>query len=99
RQWMAFITVISLNSSLVFLNLWLGPKFRSSWWSTDAALWIVMTACTFVCLLWAWRRQLQALAAGEPEAPRKTELLILLFMSASCMATTAVTWCVTDKVT
>lgn len=99
RQWMAFITIMSLNSTLVLLNVWLGPKYRASWWSTDAALWIVMTGCTFVCLLWAWRRQLNAMAAGDPEAPRKTELLILSFMSASCLATTGVLWYITEKLT
>jgi outer membrane protein assembly factor BamB len=98
RQWMAFITVISLNSMLVFLNIWLGPKFRSSWWSTDAALWIVMTGITLACLFWAWRRQLNALASGEPEAPRRTELLILLFMAVSCIAATVATWLMTEKV-
>jgi outer membrane protein assembly factor BamB len=92
RQWMALITVISLNSTLIFLNIWLSPMFRSSWWSTDAALWIVMTACTFACLLWAWRRQLNALASGEPEAPPKTELIILVVMALSCIGATVVTW-------
>lgn len=92
RQWLAFITVISLNSTLILLSAWLGPRFRGEWWSTDAVLWIVMTAIAFACLLWAWRRHLDALAAGAAEASRKTELLILLFMTASCLVTTAVLW-------
>ncbi len=99
RQWLAFITVISLNSTLVLLSAWLGTtSYRNEWWTTDAILWITMTAISFACLLWAWRRHLDALAAGDAEAPRKTELLILLFMSATCVGTLAVLWFMTPKI-
>jgi outer membrane protein assembly factor BamB len=99
RQWLAFITVISLNSTLVLLSAWLGTtSYRNEWWTTDAILWIVMTGITFACLLWAWRRHLDALAAGAAEAPRKTELLILLFMSATCVGTLIVLWFMTPKI-
>ena len=98
RQWLAFITAISFNSTLVLLAAWLGPKYRGEWWSSDSALWIVMTAITFACLVWAWRRHLDALAAGDAEAPRKTELLILAIMTASCAGTVAVLWFTTKKI-
>ena len=92
RQWLAFITVISLNSTLVLLSAWLGPRFRGEWWGADSILWIVMTGITFACLLWAWHRHLDALAAGDAEAPRRTELMILAFMTASCAGTAIVLW-------
>jgi outer membrane protein assembly factor BamB len=99
RQWLAFITVISLNSTLVLLSAWLGmTSYRNEWWTTDAILWIVMTGITFACLLWAWRRHLNALAAGDAEAPRKTEMLILLLMSATCTVTMIVLWFMTPKI-
>jgi outer membrane protein assembly factor BamB len=91
RQWMAFITLISLNSTVVLLHWWFAPTLlRGTWWSTDAALWFMMTLFTFVCMIWSWRRQLNALAAGDPDAPRKTELAVLGFMTASCFGATGV---------
>ena len=93
RQWMAFITVISINSTLILLHWWLAPIFlRGSWWSTDASLWFLMTAATLVCTIWAWRRQLNFLASGEAEAPQRTEQMTLLIMSASFMVTCALMW-------
>jgi outer membrane protein assembly factor BamB len=87
RQWLAFITLISVNSTLMIVQwamLELAPgTIRNTWWGSPAALWLFMTLITFLCAAWAWRRQLNALSAGEVEAPKKTELMILAFMSAS----------------
>ncbi len=87
RQWLAFITLISINSTLMIAQwalLELAPGLlRGSWWGTGEALWFAMMLCTFLCACWSWRRQLNALSEGAVEAPRKTELMILSFMSAS----------------
>lgn len=99
RQWLAFITAISMNSTLLLLHWWLKQNLlRGTWWGDDPALWLVMTGCTFACLFWAWRRQLEALAAGEREASQRTELWILLFMSICCLGTVIFTWVYTGPV-
>ena len=102
RQWMAFITLISLNSTLLILQWYLAEfhpaLLRGTWWTDGAAIWFLMTIFTFLCAFWAWRRQLNALSNGEAEAPPKTELLVLAFMAASCLATTIVLWCVTKQI-
>src|SRR5262249_7015152 len=79
RQWLAFITVISANSTILLLVLWLGPPLRGSWWGSEAGVWFVMTMITLVGLLWAWRRQIRNvfLPTGIPEAPRRTENCVL----------------------
>jgi outer membrane protein assembly factor BamB len=93
RQWLAFITVISINSTLMLLHWWLGPTYlRGTWWINPDALWYAMTLVAFVCTLWAWRRQLDFLAAGEHEVAAKTELLVLVLITASCLAAAIATW-------
>jgi outer membrane protein assembly factor BamB len=99
RQWLAFITLISLNSTLLLVQwgfvTWLPD---GSWWSTPAAVWFLMSVFTFVCAFWAWRRQLNALSNGDVEAPPKTELAVLAFMTASCIVTTLIMWYVTPSI-
>ncbi len=102
RQWMALITVISLNSALMIVH-WLLMEYqpallRNTWWSTEASLWFLMTMFTFACAIWAWRRQLDALSAGDTDVPQRTELLVLAFMTVSCVATTIVLWFITEKI-
>src|SRR5438309_1789727 len=97
RQWMAFITVISINSTLLLLSAWLGGTSRE-WWSTEAILWIAMTLATFACLIWAWCRHLDALAAGDAEAPPRTELLVLAIVFASCAITTVILWQIAKQI-
>ena len=93
RQWMAFITLLSLNSTLLIVHtLFADTLPRGNWWAKPEAIWLLMSLCTFVCAFWAWRRQLNALSDGDPEAPQKTELLVLIFMTASCILTTVVMW-------
>ncbi|MSU78873.1 MAG: hypothetical protein EXS16_12360 [Gemmataceae bacterium] len=89
RQWMAFITLLSINSTLLLLHV-LGTGYlpRDSWWTTRSAAWIVMSIVSFACTYWAWRRQLNMLADGEPEAPARTELAVLGFMSGGCVLMT-----------
>ncbi len=85
RQWMAFITLLSVNSTVLLLHVFCASLLpRDSWWTTRAAAWIVMSLASFACTYWAWRRQLNMLADGEPDAPPRTELAVLGFMSAGC---------------
>jgi len=99
RQWLAFITALSINSTLLLLHLWLKQSvLRGTWWGNDAALWLVMTVGTALCVVWAWRRQLHSLAAGEEEASRRTELLLLVFMSICCLATAGITWRLSQQI-
>jgi outer membrane protein assembly factor BamB len=99
RQWLAFITLISLNSTLLFVQWAFADQLpRGSWWSTPAALWFLMTLFTFICSCWAWRRQLNALSDGDADAPPRTELAVLVFMTASCIVTTSVLWCITAQI-
>lgn len=89
RQWMAFLVVLSVNSTaLLVYQLWGGA--RGSWWSTPAAIWLGMTAVTLLGAIWAWRRQVHRLSMGPsaPDAPARTELVFLcsLFVSlAGCL--------------
>lgn len=94
RQWIAFITVLSVNSTLLLVVMWFGQPFRGSWWGSEAALWFVMTMVSLGGTLWAWRRQMRSvfLPAGFAEAPRRTENVVLLVTSVACMATTLVSF-------
>lgn len=88
RQWLAFLTLFSINSLLLILHWLLGDTLRGSWWGTPAGLWFAMTLVALVCTLWAWRRQLANLALGAAavETPRKTENLVLTILSLALAA-------------
>jgi outer membrane protein assembly factor BamB len=96
RQWMAFITLISINSTLLllqwYLATWNGSLLRGTGLGDGSAAWLMMTISTFACAFWAWRRQLNAMADGEREAPQRTELAVLAFMSAGCVLTMIGLW-------
>jgi outer membrane protein assembly factor BamB len=86
RQWLAFITVLSVNCMLYLLFLWQGLRLRGTWWGTEAGLWFVMTLVAFLGTVWAWRRQVfnLSLGAGAVATPRKTETIILWSLTALC---------------
>jgi len=86
RQWMAFFTVLSINSTIYLLYLWLGIYLRGSWWGSEAGLWFVMTLVTLLGTVWAWSRQVYnlSLGSGAVETPRKTEAMVLWTMTALC---------------
>lgn len=67
RRWMAALSVLSLNSTLYFLQNWYGYRLVGFWWGTPLALWLTMTMVTLFGLLWAWRRHVASL--GERPAP------------------------------
>jgi outer membrane protein assembly factor BamB len=56
KRWTAFITVASLNSTLLFLHDWFGARLQETWWGTPTALWVSMTGVTLLGLLWACYR-------------------------------------------
>jgi outer membrane protein assembly factor BamB len=83
RQWIAFITVFSVNSMLMMLQ-WLLNSYwpnvlRDSWLGTEAGLWCLMTLAALAGTIWAWQRQLTRQVQPDlaPDAPPKTELLVL----------------------
>jgi hypothetical protein len=86
RQWLAFITVLSINCTFYVLFLWLGPYLRGTWWASEAGLWFVMTMVAFLGTLWAWSRQVYNLSqgAGAMETPRKTETIVLCTLTVLC---------------
>jgi outer membrane protein assembly factor BamB len=95
RQWTAFITAFSLNSTLYLLYWWKGGVWlRSTWWNTEPGIWFVMSLLTAICLLWAWRRQLANLAEGADalETPVRTEFLVLSVLTLTCVGFVIGTW-------
>jgi outer membrane protein assembly factor BamB len=86
RQWGAFFAVVSVNSLLFCFQWWFARSLENSWWGTPTALWLVMTFVTLWGAAWAWRRNVTALRTGNlPEAPARTEHLILWILSLSCV--------------
>jgi outer membrane protein assembly factor BamB len=107
RQWIAFITVFSLNSSLllvhwVFQSYW--PRvLLGSWFGSEAGLWFLMTLVTLAGAVWAWRRQSfqQSLGDGAVGAPRRTELTVLWLLAGLLVLVSVITpllsWHFTDR--
>jgi outer membrane protein assembly factor BamB len=95
KRWLAFISVASLNSTLVWLHDWFAPELQGNWWGTQTALWLTMTAITAAGVLWAWRRHLRELSDnGHPKSsgldgasgprtdiPTRYEQVLLLILS------------------
>jgi outer membrane protein assembly factor BamB len=86
RQWMAFITVLSVNSTLYLLYLWQGFHLRGTWLGSEAGLWFVMTLIALAGTIWAWSRQVYnlSLGAGAVETPRRAETTVLWTLSILC---------------
>ncbi|MFO0969656.1 MAG: PQQ-binding-like beta-propeller repeat protein [Gemmataceae bacterium] len=84
RQWIAFITLLSVNSTLILLHFLLGDSFRGSWLAEQATLWIVMAGVNLLCFLWAWRRQIDNVSLGSAamETPERTENIVLVSLGA-----------------
>src|SRR5688572_28937876 len=53
-----------------------------------------MTLVALACTMWAWRRQLRNLALGADalETPSRTELLVLVILTVSCVGFAGGTW-------
>ena len=96
RRLLAFLTLVTVVGVVLGVHgliLWVSPgAFRGSWWGEFSTLWLVMTVVTFACTWWAWRRQINLLYSGEPDAAASTELVILGIMSVGSIITTAVMW-------
>src|SRR5262249_11845869 len=65
RQWLAFITVLSVNSTLYLLYLWQGFHLRGTWLGSEAGLWFAMTLIALAGTIWAWSRQVYNLSLGS----------------------------------
>jgi outer membrane protein assembly factor BamB len=87
RRWAAFFAVVSVNSLLYCLHLWFAGDYLDAWWSPPAVLWFVMTLVTLLGAVWAWRRHLRTVTGAQvlPEAPPRTEHLVLWLLSLSCL--------------
>ncbi len=99
RQWAAFLTVLSVNTTLFLLYLLFGVHLRGSWWGTDAALWFVLTVNVLLGTLWAWRRQVfnLSLGPGAIETPRRTETIFLWILAAICGGFSLFLWFVSQR--
>jgi outer membrane protein assembly factor BamB len=90
RQWVAFITVFSVNSMFLLLhwllNTYYPAALRGSWLGSEAGLWFLMTLVVLAGTVWAWKRQLARQGIGEMaiEAPRRTELTVLWSLAGLC---------------
>ncbi len=62
RRWTTALTVLSINSLLLFLQDWFNAYLITSWWGSQAALWLVMSLVTVCGALWAWRKHAARLA-------------------------------------
>jgi outer membrane protein assembly factor BamB len=94
RRWMAALTVLSLNSTLYFVQDWCLRWLVGSWWGTPLALWLTMAVVTLLGILWAWKRHIAVVAAetASPFAldnaerkttgPNRVELITLAALSA-----------------
>ncbi len=56
KRWTAFLTVASLNSTLLFLHGWFETELQEFWWGTSTVLWLTMIGVTLLGVLWAWYR-------------------------------------------
>ena len=65
RRWTTALTVLSINSLLLFLQDWFNSYLITSWWGTPAALWLVMSLVTVCGALFAWRKHAARLRAGR----------------------------------
>lgn len=106
RRWMAALSVLSLNSTLYFLQQFCLRWLAGSWWGTPQALWRTMMVVTLLGMLWAWRRHLIPLPqkGQQTAAPGRVEWMTLaaltfmcLGMAASSLPRTLVAMTVRDK--
>ncbi len=70
RRWMAALSVLSINSTLYFVQEWFKGSLVDSWWGTSQALWLTMSGVTLLGLLWAWQRHLDAPSGERPGSGR-----------------------------
>lgn len=66
-RWMTWLSVVSLNSTLVLVrDYWLSWAYPDAWFSSDATLWLAMAAITAVGIWWAWHRVGDRAANHQP---------------------------------
>jgi outer membrane protein assembly factor BamB len=93
RRWTAFFTVISVVSLVYLLHGWLAKDIRGSYWSTTPGIWLIMTLVTALGVLWClWRHIMYLQDPQRMEAPQRTETLVLVILSLSCLAAVGLYW-------
>ncbi len=94
RNWMALLTVASVNSTLLFVYLWFGRSLAPTWLGTPQGLWFTMILVTLAGILWAWRRHLKALQNGQDSVPKPTrsEQVILWIASLALLGSFFFCW-------
>jgi outer membrane protein assembly factor BamB len=94
RNWIALLTVASVNSTLLFVYLWFGRSLEDTWLGQPLGLWFTMTLITLAGTFWSWRRQIRSLAAGTPtaEKPTRSEQVILWISSLAFLGSFLVCW-------
>jgi outer membrane protein assembly factor BamB len=100
KRWAAVISVISFNTTLLWVQDWFAKDLGDSWWGSTAALWVTMTSITAVGVLWAWRRQVGELSRfivsrdesreTMNQVPTRYEAVLLIILSAIGVAMFAV---------
>jgi outer membrane protein assembly factor BamB len=81
KRWLAALTIISMNSTLLFLHGWLADRFSGQWWSTPSVLWLTMTLLSVLGIGWACRRNARSIAGGNGAPPTRGEGLTLALVS------------------
>lgn len=99
RLWAALFTVITLIS-LVYLVKMLFPGWiRGTWLASDGGWWFLMTAITFLGLVWSWRRYLHW--ASDPAlfpSAGKAEVAVLWIFTVACLVAGLI-WVLANKPT
>jgi outer membrane protein assembly factor BamB len=96
---MTLVTIVAVGLGFHGLLGWLSPgALRGAWWGDFSSLWLFMTIATLGCTLWAWRRHLNWLYSGEPDASVRTELVMLAAMTAGSLLTAIIFWACVNKV-
>lgn len=97
KRWRAFLVVASTNSTLALLY-WVVLTYRAHWladvaWLSPNRFTLYLAVIALVGLVWAGRRyrQLAARDAAVTATPHKTELYVLLGLTAFAAAATALT--------
>jgi outer membrane protein assembly factor BamB len=98
RQWAAFFTLISLISLAYVVREFFPGWMQGTALTSEGGWWFMLTAMTFACALWSWRRYIHW--AADPAlypSTKMTEVVMLWVMTVSCAAMLLVWYYVPEK--
>ncbi len=79
RRWMTWLTVISLNSTLLVVrDFYLVRAYPETWLASENFIWLAMAVITFAGAWWAWHR---CGHFGASHRPGRGEAIFLLSLS------------------